>query len=404
MLKSPFRRLAVVAALAMPAVGQAQPVSAPTADRDVLLIDAAAAVTYQSNPFALRNGPSDTILTGLLGVRFDREFSLQRITADASIEPIKYMDFSRYDTVNWRAGLNWDWEVGRPLFGTFTLRATSLQTPFDSINFAQDNQQDIYLVRGLAGFRMTQSWSVFGAADYTRITNSAFFQTPADQNIVGFEGGLRYSPQTATEFDFFYRHTDGEYPNRQVFDSTGNLLPAAIDNAYSQDALLVRASYIPSDAFRVTGVAGWTTRSYDNLDQRDFSGPTLGLDFRWAWTGTTSAVLSLVRTIDAAEYLTANYIDVRGIAFRPTYRATGKLYFDGLLSYFTRSYDGDPLFVITDAPVRKDKTVTAGVRMNYEFSRTITGFMDLRYEDRSSNYDVFDFNNTLFGVGVRATF
>jgi hypothetical protein len=404
MKKSLPRRLSVAIAALAPGLLAAQPVTMPTAENDVLVWEAAATVENHSNIFAIPGGPRDTVIRGVLGTRFEREVSLQRVTVNASLEPTKFIDFSEYDYVGYRAGVNWDWAIGRPLFGQLTARAARFQTSFYDADFGANNLEKLFFVRGLGGFRITQSWSVFAAADHQRVTNSEIAQRQADNDVLGLEAGLRFIPGTGSEFDFFYRRAEGDYRNRQVLDAAGNPLPGAIDNAYTQDALLSRIAYAPSDRSRITGQAGWTRRQFENLPQRDFSGPTVGLGIDWAMTGATTLRADVIRTIVSDEALTSNYVDVQTLALRPTMRPTARITLDALVSFSRRAYEGDPGFVLLGGPVRRDRLNELGLRGNYEIARRIFSYVELRRVDRSSNYDRFEFTDNIVGVGVRGQF
>jgi hypothetical protein len=387
-----------------PIAAFAQPVSMPTQVDDVLSFDVAGGFEHHSNIFRLRDGPSDTVLRGLFGVRFEREVSLQRFAAYLNLEPVKYLDFSSYDYVGYSAGGTWDWEVGRPVFGQVLVRYSRAQTAFDAIGFAQNNLQNVLFARALAGFRITQAWSAIGAIDTLQTDNSLSTQQAANFDRLGLEAGMRYAPGNATELDFVYRHEDASFPNRQVFDANGNLLPALVDNAYTQDAMLVRVGYRPTDATRVVGNVGYTRRAYDNIGQRDFDGFTAGLDFEWPLSGAVLMRASVFRTIDSTELVSASYIDVKGFGIRPTWQASSRVSVDGIAVYSSRNYEGDPGFVFTGAEIRKDKLLDIGVRVNYELARRIFLFADLRRLDRTSNYGEFEFTDNWFGLGVRASF
>lgn len=398
------RFCALVAAFAVPLVGSAQPVTMPTQVSDVFSVDVGGGFEYHDNIFRVRNGPSDTVLRGLLGLRFERELSLQRLAAYATLEPVKYLDFDRYDYIGYAFGGAWDWEIGRPVFGRIEGRVARTQSPFDTVGGGVNNLQRATSLRGLVGFRLTQSWAVIGAADYLTTDNSSPLQRSANFDRTAFEAGFRYAPAAALEVDFVYRNEDGNYPNRQVFDANGNLLPGAVDNAYSQDGVLMRVGYRPSEATRIGGSIGYTRRNYDNISQRDFSGVTGSIDLEWPLTGQVQMRASVFRSIDTAELLTSNYINVTGFTLTPVWRLTSRVTLEGTLGYAVRSYDGDPGFVFTGAPVREDKLTEVGVRVNYEFARRVSLYADLRRLDRTSNYSEYDFTDNWYGVGIRASF
>jgi Putative beta-barrel porin 2 len=406
MTTSSIRRLSAALSMLAPAVNAlAQPVSAPIPVEDVLSVDAAASVEHHSNIFRVTDGASDTVVRALLGVRFERDISLQRITAYATVEPAKYLNFSSYDYFGYTAGGTWAWEVGRPLFGEVTARFARFQTPFDAIPGGQNNLQTLQFGRALFGFRMTQNWSVIGAVDDAVGANSLASQAASDFNRVGAELGVRrVAAGSATDVDFVWRHENGNYPNQQVYDANGNLLPAAVDNAYSQDAVLMRITYRPTDTSRISGNIGYTRRSYQNVSQRDFSGVTGGMDFEWPLSGAVTMRAAIFRTIDSATLPTANYIDAMGIAFRPTWQIGARTSIDAVLAVAARSYKGDPGFVLDGTPVRKDNLNEVGLRLNYEVARRVFVFADAARIDRTSNYAQYAFTDNWFGIGVRAAF
>lgn len=398
-----LRRCAVGALAAAPLLAVAQPVSMPTQVSDVLSFEASGAIENHSNILRTPAGQSDTVIRGLLGARFEREFSLQRITLFGNIQPVKYIDLSRYDYVGYNLGGQWDWEIGRPVFGTFSASYLRDQSAFDVFG-PINNLRDLWTVRALAGFRLTQSWALIGAVDYFSLDNSSALVQASNFNATGVEGGFRYYPGTSVDMDFVYRRENGNFPNRQIFDSTGNLLPAAVDNAYGQDALLWRLNYRPNEVTRYGGTVGYTRRSYETLSQRDFSGITGSLEAEVPMSGATLFRGAIFNSISTAELLNANYIRDTGVRLTPTWRATSRFSVDGLLLYTNRRYEGDPGFVFTGAEVRRDKVLDFGIRVNYEFARRVFLFGDLRRLERTSNYAGFDFTDNWFGVGVRAAF
>lgn len=398
-----LRRCAAGALAAAPLLAVAQPVSMPTQVSDVLSFEASGAFENHSNILRTPSGQSDTVIRGLLGARFEREVSLQRLSLFGNIQPVKYLDLSRFDYIGYNLGGQWDWEIGRPVFGTVTANYLRDQSAFDVFGPIK-NLRDLWTVRGLAGLRLTQSWAVIGAADYLSLENSAAAVQASNFNVTGVEAGLRYYPGTAVDMDFVYRRESGEYPNRQIFDANGNLLPAAVDNAFAQDALLWRLNYRPNEVTRYGGTIGYTRRNYDTLAQRDFSGITGSLEAEVPLSGAILFRGAVFNSISTAELLNANYIRDTGFRLTPTWRATSRFSIDGLLLYTMRRYEGDPGFVFTGAPIREDKVIDFGIRVNYEFARRVFFFGDLRRLDRTSNYAGNDFTDNWFGFGVRAAF
>lgn len=384
-----------------PADLTAQPVSMPQTEAQPLGLDFGLDLERHANVFRVAGGPAGTVVRGLAGLRFERTFSLQRFALNASIQPVTYLDQSGYDYLGYQVGALWDWQIGRPVFGQFEARLSRDQTAFDVIGQARNNLQDLRMARGLVGLRMTQAWSVIGAVDVWQSVNSLSSQAPADYTRQGLEVGMRYASGAATALDLVWRHEEATYPNRQVYDSAGNLLPGAIDNAYSQDTPLARLTWRPSELSRLAGTIGYARRGYDNISQRDFSGVITSLEADWPLSGQIVLNGRVYRSIDVAELTSANYIDARGLVLRPVWALSGRSQLEAILSYANRRYLGDPGFAISGAEVRSDHLREAGLRLRYELTRRIAAHLEYRQLSRSSNYPENDFTDRWVGVGIR---
>ncbi|MCM5571734.1 outer membrane beta-barrel protein [Burkholderiaceae bacterium FT117] len=397
----------------MPGYGIA-PLEVYASDRDVLQLFAGAEVERHSNVFALPDGVSplssygntsrsDTVFRGLVGISFDRQVSLQRFRLDAYALPVKFVEYSNFDNVGYSLGGHWDWAVGRPWFGTLGARLTSTLTPFGTYFVSSKNLERRARVYGSAGFRFTPRWAAFVGLDTETLDNSFSGVDAADFRFVSTETGLRYAPGTGTEVDFVWRRTSGEYPNRQVVDELGNLLPGAVDNEFTQNSLLARLQVRPSDDSRIAGRIGFTSREFENLSQRDFSGVTAGLNLDWMPSGAFTMRVELIRDIQSEELLTASYVDLTSLRLTPSLRLTGKVTLFGRAILSRASYEGDPGFVLAGSP-RKDDIRIFGIGLGYEYARNITVNLEARQTNRDSNYSTYEYSDTMLLANVLARF
>ena len=385
-------------------------------DQDVIRIEGGGSLERHSNIFKLPSGVdptsiygkstrSDTIVRGNVGITFDREVSLQRFRADARIEPTKYVSYSKFDYLGYSGGLNWDWAIGQAIYGTLGVRVgqtlSSFLNTFTTGDKNLERRQSYY---GSAGLRLTPSWSAFVGIDQTRLDNSVALFQSSNYTYTSGEGGMRFAPGTGTEISLVARHTNGDYSNLQLFDVLGNVLAQGIDNSFKQNALLARMQIKPSDDSRIAGEIGYTKRDYNSVPQRDFSGVTAAMNLEWKPTGAFFMKVDLVRDLTSPNFLTANYVDLTELRLYPTVVLTGKMTLNGRLTYGQASYKGDPGFVASAGPVRKDNLTTVGAQLAYEFSRNLTFTADIRQERRSSNYNNFEFTDNIVGVGVLAKF
>lgn len=384
-------------------------------DRDVLLINAGVELSRHSNIFALPDGVSprpvygkssrsETILTGLFGVSFDRQVSLQRFRLDAAVMPTKLFEYSEFDHVGYSAGGHWDWAIGRPWFGTLGARLTNRLTPFGNFFSNNKNTERRFKVYGSGGIRLTPDWAAFVGIDNETLDNSYAGVESSDYRFLSTEAGLRYARGAATQVDLVWRRTNGDYPNRQVTDSVGNLLPGAVDNEFVQNALLARLQLRPSNDTRFGGEVGYTRRKFDNVSARDFSGPTAGLFLDWRPAGAFTIRGELFREIQSEELLTASYAERTGIALRPSVQLTGKVVLRGIALASRASYEGDPGVTGLGLPTRKDDLRVFGVGVGYEYARNITVNLEARRTDRNSNFGAFEYDDNLLSANILARF
>jgi len=397
------------------AVAQGQGLGQPQQVEDVLTFEAGADLTYEDNIFLLPEGASpaaifgdtsrsDSRIDALFGVKFDRDVSLQRFTVSGRIKPVKFVNYSQFDHIGYNFDANWAWAIGRPWFGTLGLNFGQGASSFADVRQSEKNLQRTRRVYFTGGLRLTPSWALIAGLDNTTLDNSTAAQEASNQDFTGIEAGARYAPGTGTELAFVYRRTDGEYPNRQVVDAGGGVLGTPIDNGFVQDQFLLRAQYKPNEDARIFGEVGLTSRSFDNLPERDFSGPTARLTYEFRPGGRFFMAADLIRDIASQEILTANFVDTTRIALRPSFRLTGKTTLNFNLSYAQLKYDGDPGFVASSAQVREDELTSLGVRADWQYSRNIVFNVALLMRERDSNFINNRYDATSFSIGGRLSF
>lgn len=409
-----FRALFVAGCLS----AVAAPAWAQDAEGRVISLSAGLQLTHDSNvPRASsKNSPitqrgdgklADTYLKGLVGLNFDRQISQQRIQANALIDGYKYNNYSDFDNVGYRAGVNYDWAIGRPFYGQIGADLRRYQPQIQDGQYGDDgklNRIDSQLIYLKGGVRFTPSLSLIAGVDYERRRNNVEIYKLTDVDVDGIEGGLRWAPGNGLELDFVYRHTKGDYSRTQAVP----LLGATYSNDYKQNELLLRASYRPTEETRMSGFIGQTKREFDesipgSTEDRDFNGLTLGGDLEWPLSGLTRMRVRFGRTIAPQDAVyTSSYVESTYAEVRPRIQATGRIWVEPFLHYINLKYPGGSYAGIQGD--RKDDLLMAGVLANYELTRVVSLFGELRHERRNSNNELWDFKANIVSIGVLARF
>lgn len=399
-------RVSAVALSALPAIAGAQPFQADplqlfanqTFQHDSNLLKLPASISPAQITGGAQTSRGDLISVTSAGVRFDREYSLQRVRADATLNAVRYSEYSNLNYLGYNAGGTWNWALGRQWYGEATARGERYLASFADVRTGAKNVVDRTRLRASAGYRFTPAWSVVGALDTSSIANSADAFAYNDSRTNGLEAGARWEPRSGADWQFLWRRADGRYPNRQVRDALGNPLPVTIDNAYSEDRLFTRLGIEPSDRSRLQGDVGITRRRYENLSQRDFSGMTFGLEYAWRGTDAFGVLGYARRDLGALDTLTSSHVDTRVFGLRPSLQLTGKTSVQAQAEHKRLDYVGDPGFVLFPVQQRQDTLTSVSGGVNYEFSRKILLSGTLRWDRRSSNYSQFEFSARAIGV------
>ena len=398
------------------AVGAA-PAQAQDEEGRVVSLSAGLSITHDTNvpraenesaaPFFGADSLSDTYLKGFVGINFDRLISQQRLQANAQVDGFKYNNYDNFDNIGYQAGVNYDWIIGRPFFGKIGGRIYRYQPLIQDgqalAGGTERNQIERQFVYLNGGVRLTPSFSAIVGVDFDRRRNSLDVFKPADNDVSAMEGGIRYAPGTALELDLVYRRSRGDYLFLQTLTINGEVLLTPVSNDYDQDAVLLRATYRPSEDSRFTGVIGQTKRNYDQFSDRDFDGITARADVEWALTGATIMRVFLSNDIEPYDGVNvSSYTEATQFAIRPRIRATGRITVEPFLHYIDRKYSGEVSG--TSASQRKDKLLLFGVGAQYELRRNLLLVGELRRETRDSNFQGGDFSANVATMGVQARF
>ncbi|NLD69602.1 MAG: outer membrane beta-barrel protein [Limnobacter sp.] len=360
------------------------------------------AFEYQSNLFALPDEvpPASSNLEGgdlisrtSLRVGYDNLIGAQDVSLWAELGHNDYRDFDRLDHFAWSLGGRWGWQVGRQWYGTLRAGTQRFLNAFENQAVPLPNFVRLNTVGASAGYRFDTRWSGYLGVDHLSRDNSEQVLEQNDLRESGYELGLRFQPpESATDISLVARYVDGDFPNRQRFDSVGEALPAPVDNAYSDRELLLRAALAPSAASRLIGEVGWTRRAFDSLDQRDFSGITGGVVWQWQPLDALGAEFFLRRSLGPYDLASSNFVDALQAGVLVNWRPTGKLLLSARAGWEDNDYAGDPAAAVGAQPEREDRQNSYGVSIAWQLLRSVSLSLDYSRLDRRSNQRAFSYD------------
>ena len=341
---------------------------------------------------------SDTWHQTTVGVRFNKEISRQRLSANASLNKTTYDRFSQYDNDGRRLAANWNWVLGNRLSGNVgTSYSESLPTSFNVDSNgnplpASVRTQKNNFING--GWSLHPSWRVTAAFKRDDVE---YEDLPAQKSQIDTaEIGLDYVPKSGNKIGLLLRHGVGVYPN-QPSDQNGN---------YTQDEVKANVSWRLTGKTDLKFLGGWATRDFKIDPSRDYSGPDGRLTVNWAATGKTALALAVWRTLGsgyqdegdrtiAADNVNSNYSLNTGASLSANWHATNKIVVEASTSSEDRTYNR------TD---RSDRYLRSSIGLNYSPLRQWNIRMAVYQQHLKSDVDSSSYRTKGFQLATRYEF
>jgi hypothetical protein len=115
-----------------------------------------------------------------------------------------------------------------------------------------------------------------------------------------------------------------------------------LDNSYTENEYSVVLRWRASGASDVFARLGYTKRTFEQQQNRDYSAPTWRVTYRWQPTGKTALEFTARRELVDFQGLTANYERITGFSVSPTWSVTPKLALRGTIARDNLEYLGNP--------------------------------------------------------------
>lgn len=363
-----------------------------------LHFDARLGLEHDSNVLRQTVGAqSDTAWTAGVGLKYNKQFSLQRVRANVEWDTWRYNDHSElnFNTLNY--GLAWDWSVTPRLHGTVSADRRQYREvvtdPVTATNLIGKRTERNELAEG--AFDIAGPWQVLAGVSHYRAESNEPFSWDGLPDIRYWQAGAGYQAASGSSLALRYKHGDGNYHD-PTFASFATLNSDFKD---SEVELAGRWSY--SGKTTVDGRISHVKREHNAAPQLDFSGMRGALNVNWDITGKTRLQAGWLRDISATGLGTGGHVDSDRFFIAPVWHATAKTSFSARYDYTRREWKDVPAGSFDFGRSDKVESLQAGV--DWQALRTVLVSGYIREEKLHSSINA-GYRATVYGIKASATF
>ena len=315
---------------------------------DRLEVFAVENVTYDSNVFrtSLKIDPrlvtgsadrSDFVSTTSVGFLLNVPVSLQKFELGYTWYTSRYSSFKdlNHDGRIARAALLWS--ITSRLTGDVGYQEQQVLASFANIQGRRPDLVTSRMAFANAALLVTPSWRFHGTLGAGQTEHQETERAASgDIETASAEAGLSYVSPQENRIGVAARTERGRSPQAVT------LFGGPFDNAYHQESIGVQGRWVVTGLSRFDGRVDYTRRDYDQLKQRNFSGPTARLTYTYFPTGKITIATTAQRDVAPLEDISASFVLVTGVTVRPDWAITDKINIRGAFAYSIWDYRGDP--------------------------------------------------------------
>lgn len=361
-------------------------------------------VTHDSNVFRISDKvdplfsigsphKGDTIYRTAVGFILDVPISLQRLQMSYALIDHRY---DRFTDVNYRghdARAAYQWAYTTRLTGELGYTEQETLATFANIQGRRPDLVTARMAYANAAWMVTPSWRVHGVATASQAEHSEN-RALQDLESHSVETGVSYVTAQENRIGVAVRAERGKSPDERF------LAGAPFDNEYRQEGIGIQGRWVVTGHSRFDGRLDYTRRRYEQLQQRNYSGPTFEATYTWTPTGKLTIATTAQRGVAPLEDVTTSFVLVTGLSIRPDWAVSDKVSVRGNFAYAKWEYRGDTAV----QPDFEHRVKTAGISVLYRpFQRvSITG--SYAREQRTSTLLTGDYKVDVASIEARIGF
>lgn len=249
---------------------------------------------HDSNIFRVpedRGPVSDSYTTAALLGGFDQPIGRQRVYTNLEVHQQRFDERDDLNYTGHRLGAGLNWETINNFSGTVKLgrekTLASYSLPFLGVVTEKNIKSEDSFAATVQRGTVRNDLQVFGAFNARNTDYSASAFNTRDNRRNALRAGVNWHRSDLLTLGVAWVEARGKYPR--------------IPDRYESHALELTSTWKPTGASTLDGEIGYEKRKFKENGQRDFSGLTGRLRWRWEPTGKLLFTTTLVRDADDTE-------------------------------------------------------------------------------------------------------
>jgi hypothetical protein len=322
-----------------------------------------------------------------VGAGFDANFAGDqlRYDVDAEIYRQTYDEFDTLDHTGGSLNANGEWELSQDTQG---LLGYGYERRLQSFTNKQNSADDIlqqHSITGAVERTLAERWQVRLGGGWSNLNFST--SDFLDKDRLDAEAEIRYAASQNSVFGLLANFTQSRFDERDDRDFSG----WSVGPSFEWQIM---------SSMQLSANIGYTRRSLDDSgDLDEYEGVTGYIASLWAPGERFSSEIRVFRDVSDLGGEVSEYTERTGLRWRPTWRITPKL-----STRFSLAFEERDFATVEGLEDRKDDYLLADLWLDFDLTQRLLVSLGYGYETRESNEDDEEFDANVVRGELRFNF
>jgi hypothetical protein len=355
---------------------------------------------YDTNILRRTTGDNSEVLSrASVGGRWDgRIVGRQGLHLLGRVDGYVYNKFSDLDNVGYSALGEWRWELGNSLAGAIGASSRRWQASLSEIQRAQSDPITENRLYANGRWAVGPHLGLRGGADWAGYHRPS--RDLSNTQTVTATAGVDWITDLGNTIGLEVRQARGNAPVNALVDAAGVLG----NNDFQQTDVAIVGTWLISPTLRFAGNYGRSHRTYTELTDRDFNGPTYRAALHWAPFAKIYMDFEASKHVSSIIDVGASHVVVKGISFGPGWAITAKTNLTARFINQHLNYAADAFTLTTGEPLREEIVKAFRLGTYWEYTRHVHVTAAWEQGDRESNQLGRNYHYNAYMANIRYIF